>query len=158
MSKKNAEKLKASPLFAGLADNEIASLLSLFQEKEMGEGMTVFIENMPGESLYLICEGSVRISRMIAEGEERTLVMLGPQEVFGEMAVLDGVPRAATARVAAKAVLLSLRKTDFDLLGEKDPALALKLARNIVRIFSQRLRENMEEYREMLAWSLGMKG
>jgi CRP-like cAMP-binding protein len=113
---------------------------------------------MPGESLYLIRRGAVKISKMLAEGEEKTLVILGPEEIFGEMAILDGAPRSATARVAEEADLLSVRKAEFEALCEQNPALALKLMRNIVRIFSQRIRENNGEYREMLLWSLGTKG
>jgi len=121
----------------------------------MDEGTTVFVENMPGESLYIIRQGAIKISKMIAEGEEKTLVILGADEIFGEMAILDGAHRSATARVAEKAHLLSIRKSDFEKLCEKEPRLALKLTRNIVRIFSSRIRENNEEYREMLLWSLG---
>lgn len=151
------DALKHCFLFKDMSDTELSSLLSLFREKLMEEGTTVFVENMSGESLYLILEGTVKVSKMIAEGEEKTLVILGPEDVFGEMAILDGAPRSATARIVEKARLLSIRKVDFETLCEKNPRLALKLMRNIVRLFSQRIRENNEEYREMLIWSLGKK-
>jgi hypothetical protein len=51
--------------------------------------------------------------------------------------------------------LLSLRKAEYEVLCEQNPRLALKLTRNIVRVFSRRIRENDDEYREMLFWSLG---
>lgn len=149
------QPLKASPLFQGMSETEIETLAEIFKEKVMPEGMTVFVENMPGESLYLIRQGAVKISKMIAEGDEKTLVILGAEEIFGEMAILDGAPRSATARVAEEAHLLSIRKADYEALCEQDPRLALKLTRNIVRVFSRRIRENNEEYREMLLWSLG---
>lgn len=156
--KTDLTKLKDSSLLRGLSAAELATLSGAFQEKEMAEGTTVFIENMPGESLYLIQQGTIRISQMIAEGDEKILVILGPEDSFGEMAVLDGAPRSATARVAETALLLILRKGDYEILCEKEPKLALKLTRNIVRIFSQRARENSEEYREMLLWTLGKNG
>jgi len=146
---------KNCPLFKGLSAEEIASLGSVFAEKIMPEGTTVFIENMAGESLYLIQKGAIKISKMIAEGDEKTLVILGAEDIFGEMAVLDGAPRSATARVAEEAHLLSIRRADYDSLCEQNPRLALKLTRNIVRIFSRRIRDNNDEYREMLLWSLG---
>ncbi|OHB32264.1 MAG: hypothetical protein A2X84_08915 [Desulfuromonadaceae bacterium GWC2_58_13] len=149
--------LRESALFADMTDAEIASLAELFTEKTIPAGKTVFVENMPGESLYLVKEGTIRISKMLAEGDEQTLVVLGAEDTFGEMAVLDGAPRSATARVIEDAHLLSIRKSEFDELCESYPALGLKLMRNIIRIFSKRIRESNEEYREMLIWSLGRK-
>lgn len=149
------ESLQTSPLFQNMSDPEILTLGELFNEKIIDEGMTVFIENMPGESLYLIRQGAIKISKMLAEGDEKTLVILGAEDVFGEMAILDGAPRSATARVAERAHLLSMRKAEYESLCDKEPRLALKLTRNIVRIFSRRIRENNEEYIEMLLWSLG---
>ncbi len=153
MASVDLEKLKDSRLFAEMSDSEIDLLTKVFQEKKMPAGTTVFIENMPGESLYLVRRGTVQISKMIAEGDEQTLVVLGAEDSFGEMAVLDGAPRSATARVLEDATLLSIKRGDFEDLCEKKPALALKLMRNIIRIFSQRIRENNEEYRAMLIWS-----
>jgi len=154
----NLKGFMPNPLFQTMSESDMEVIGHLFKERIMDEGMTVFVENMPGESLYIIRQGSIKISKMIAEGEEKTLVILGADEIFGEMAILDGAPRSATARVAEKAHLLSIRKADFEELCEKDPKLALKLTRNIVRIFSQRIRENNEEYREMLLWSLRQQG
>jgi len=146
-----------SPLFKEMSAAEINELGKVFNQKAMAEGTTVFVENMPGESLYLIQKGAVKISKMIAEGDEKTLVILGAEDIFGEMAILDGAPRSATARIAEEAHLLSIRRSDYDSLCEQNPRLALKLTRNIVRIFSRRIRDNNDEYREMLLWSMGRK-
>jgi len=146
-----------SPLFKEMSAVEINELGKVFNHKAMAEGTTVFVENMPGESLYLIQKGAVKISKMIAEGDEKTLVILGAEDIFGEMAILDGAPRSATARIAEEAHLLSIRRADYDSLCEQNPRLALKLTRNIVRIFSRRIRDNNDEYREMLLWSMGRK-
>lgn len=149
--------LKNCALFAGLTDAEKESLESVFEEKRIPEGKTVFVENMPGESLYVIKRGTVKVSKMLAEGDEKILVILGPDDFFGEMAILEGAPRSATARVAEDAHLVCLQRKEFESLCETEPGLGLKLMRNIIRTFSRRLRENNEEYREMLIWSLGDK-
>ena len=146
--------VRGNLMLQGCDDAEISRLAEICEERQMAEGTTIFIENMPGESLFLIRKGSVRISRMFAEGDEKTLATLGPGEVFGEMAIIDGMPRAATARVAAAVELISLRKKDFEGLCQSDPALALKLVVNLVRDFSKRTREAGDEYRDMLIWSL----
>ena len=146
--------IKNSLLLQDFTDADFEKLASLCEMRDMGEGTTVFIENMPGESLFLIKKGTIRISKMFAEGDEKTLVVLGSEDIFGEMAVIDGLPRSATARVAEDAELISLNKKSLDKLRTDDPALALKIVSNIVRVFSKRVREANEEYRDMLIWSM----
>ncbi len=148
---------RSSPLCKDLSGDEILVLADFFQEKEMSSGTTVFIENMPGESLYLIQEGQVEVSKMLAEGDEQALVRLGSQEVFGEMAILDGHPRSATARVTEDALLLVIKRPEYERLCGEAPELALKLTLNIIRLFSGRIRETNEEYRDMLLVALGRK-
>ncbi len=148
------EVIGGSLLLKGLNDVELARLANVCEERTMAEGTTVFIENMPGESLFLIRRGTIRISKMFAEGNEKILIVLGPEDIFGEMAVIDGLPRAATARVAEDAELISLNKKDFARLCQEEPALALKLVMNIIGVFSRRVREASDEYRDMLSWSL----
>ena len=151
---KNFITVKNSRLLQDLSDQDLDELATYCEMRTMNEGTTVFIENMPGESLFLITKGSIRISKMFAEGDEKTLVVLGPEDVFGEMAVIDGLPRSATARVAENAELISFKKKDLERLGSEDATLALKVVSNIVKVFSQRVRESSEEYRDMLIWSM----
>ena len=146
--------IRGTAMLSGVSDDELSRLAVFCEERQMGEGTTVFIENMPGESLFLIGKGTIRISKMFAEGDEKTLTVLGPEDIFGEMAVVDGLPRAATARVAEDAELISLKKKDFESLCQSDPALALKLVVNVFRVFSKRVRESNDEYRDMLIWSI----
>ena len=146
--------IKGSTMLQEFSDQDLARLAEFCEMRKMDEGTTVFIENMPGESLFLIKKGTIRISRMFAEGDEKTLIVLGPEDIFGEMAVIDGLPRAATARVAEAAELISLNKQSLEQLCEKNASLGLKLVKNIIRVFSKRVREANEEYRDMLIWSL----
>lgn len=146
-----------TPLCEGLSEDETLVMADFFQERQMTAGMTVFIENMPGESLYLIQHGEVEISKMLAEGDEQSLVKLGPKEIFGEMAILDGQPRAASARINEDAMLLVINRSEFERFCREHPEPALRLTLNIIRIFSGRIRENNEEYREMLLVALGRK-
>ena len=146
--------IKNSVMLQGFSNGELGKLAGFCEMRNMAEGTTVFIENMPGESLFLVKKGTIRISRMFAEGDEKTLVVLGPEDIFGEMAVIDGLPRSATARVAENAELISLNKKSLEQLCRDDAPLALKLVNNIVKIFSKRVREANEEYRDMLIWSL----
>jgi len=154
MSQVDFNGLHDSPLFNDMSADEINKLQQLFTAKKVAEGKTIFIENMPGESLYLIKQGTVQISRMLAEGDEEVLIVLGPDDIFGEMAVLDGGNRSATARIAEDAILYGLNRKTFNALAAKNSSLCLKLTLNIARIFSERVRNSQKEYRAMLLASL----
>lgn len=147
-------EIKNSTMLQSFSDKDLTKFASYCEMREMSEGTTIFIENMPGESLFLVKKGTIRISKMFAEGDEKTLVVLGAEDIFGEMAVVDGLPRSATARVAEDAELVSLKKVDLERLCRDDAALALKLVTNIIKVFSKRVREANEDYRDMLIWSM----
>jgi CRP-like cAMP-binding protein len=74
------------------------------------------------------------------------------------MAILDGSSRSATARVDTDTILFSVSKFDFEKLCKSHPGVALKLMRNIITVFSKRIRENNDDYREMLMWALSQSG
>ena len=154
MSQPDLLQLKDSPLFKGMAAKEIEFLGSVFTANLVAEGKTIFVENMAGESLYLIGEGTVQISQMLAEVDEQSLVMLSSGDVFGEMAVIDGGQRAASARVLKKTKLYSLSRKDFNSLVREKPRLGVQLTLNIARIFSQQIRQAKNDYRKMLTYSL----
>ncbi len=157
MNNVNLSALKESPLFIGLAGKEIEFLGTFLVPHQMSAGKTIYIENMAGECLYLIFKGSVRISQMLAEGEEQTLVVLGPGDTFGELAVIDGGPRAATARVVEDVTMLALSRKDFNQLASNNPRLGMQLTLNIFRSFSERLRRSKQDYRNMLIASINRK-
>lgn len=157
MNNVNLNTLKDSPLFNGLAAKEIEFLGTVLVPQQMSAGKTIYIENMSGESLYLISKGSVRISQMLAEGDEQTLVVLGPGDSFGELAVIDGGPRAATARVVEDVSLLALTRKDYNQLCNNNPRLGMQLTLNIFRSFSERLRRSKQDYRNMLIASINRK-
>jgi len=147
--------LRDSVVFSELEEVDLKILLPLFKKKEIPAGKTVFIENMPGESLYLVESGEIDISKMLSEGDEQLLVSLGTGEVFGELAILDETPRSATARVSRDAVLWRLERPDFEQLCRDHPVSGLRFVRNLVALFCQRIRENNREYREMILLGAG---
>lgn len=146
--------IRESSVLKGLEDQDLDRLARLCERRDMTEGTTVFIENMPGESLFIVKNGAIRVSRMFAEADEKTLLVLGPGDVFGEMAVIDGLPRTATARVAEDAELICLGKPAFDRLVGEFPETALKIVMNLTRVFIKRVRDAQDDYREMLSWTM----
>lgn len=142
--------LTDSPLFNGLAAKEIEFLSGIFAVRQVPEGKTVFIENMPGESLYMIKAGTVQISQMLAETDEQIMIVLGAGDIFGELAVIDGGERASTARIAEDSLLYVLNRKHFNALAGEKPRLALQLGLNIMRIFTAKMRQAKKDYRTML--------
>ncbi len=154
MGQVNFSDLSGSPLFNGMATKEIEFLSSIFTLNQIQAGKTIFVENMPGKSLYLIRQGTVQISQMLAEMDEQVLLTLDSGDVFGEMAVIDGGNRSATAKITKNAILYSLAQKDFNALVSEKPRLGLQLTLNIVRLFSSRIRNVKKDYRTMLTASL----
>jgi len=157
MSQVDFSDLTSSLLFNGMAVKEIEYLSSIFTVNQLQAGKTVFVENMPGESLYLIKRGSVKISQMLAEVDEVDLLTLGAGDIFGEMAVIDGGHRVARASIKENAILYCLNRKTFNALASEKPRLGLQLTLNIVRIFSARIRHAKKDYRAMLTSSLARK-
>ena len=138
-----AEFLRSVDLFRGLGPDQLAKLEAVMQPVEYREGEGIFNERAEGQHLFVIESGVVEIFRTI-EGEERTtrLARLGAGEIFGELSVLDGKPRAASARAAIDPIthLLVISKRDFERVLAENPALAATLLRGIVVKLADRMR------------------
>ncbi|HEX7126611.1 MAG TPA: cyclic nucleotide-binding domain-containing protein [Thermodesulfobacteriota bacterium] len=142
--------LRDHPLFADLSDAELAVIAAVADEKRLPEGTTVFLENMPGESMFIVKMGRVKISKKLDSGGEKLLLTLGPNEIFGEMALFDGGPRGTTARIAEPSEVLIIKRSDVMALAEKEPRAVLKLVLAIGRAFVGRLREQHDAFREIV--------
>lgn len=153
MSNQVAQRLRKTALFKGLSTEDLTSLAAIVTEKSLPENATIFTEHMPGEALYIIDEGSVRVSRMIEEGEEQTLSVLGAGDFIGEMALLDGGPRLTTARALKPTKLFIIKNGDFQSLLEKDPKVGIKIVKAIIAVFSARLRHSDLIIKELLLCS-----
>ncbi len=149
-----AESLKQCPIFADLGGEELQKVAGATKEKSFQEGSTIFTENMAGQSLFVIRSGNVKISKMLGEGDERTLAILGPGECFGEMAIVDAGPRSVSAVVVKKADVLTLDKKDFQTLCESNPKLGYKLMTNLTRVILKRLRGAQDKLNAALEYAL----
>jgi CRP-like cAMP-binding protein len=104
--------------------------------KEFKAGEVLFTEGDPGLEMYVVQSGSVRIS--VAAGDmEKTLAILGPGEFLGEMAVVSGRPRTATATVVEDARLLVFGSDTFETMIQERPEIALRLIRKLAERLEQ---------------------
>ena len=128
--------LRNIPFFSDLDDNVLEAISRRLQREHYHKGAAVFLEDEPGDCMYLIESGQIKIVSEKAS-QEKIFNYLGPGNFFGEMAVLLGDRRSATARVVIDADLLVLRKNDLDELLETHPQIAVlmtqELGRRLVR-------------------------
>lgn len=125
-------------LFSSFTGNQLTILAKRMTLVSFPKGAVLFHENEPGDSLYIVISGSVRILKSKAplkDIELNTLAYLNRGDVLGEMALLAGEPRTNAAVVDSTAELLVLTKKDFDALLEKNPTMGVHLS----RILSSRL-------------------
>jgi CRP-like cAMP-binding protein len=135
------EQLSKVPLFKGLTPAALELISRVASEETHALGTKIFQHGDPGDKLYILLEGKVRISREIAGIGEEALAVLGPGAVFGEMALLDEAPRSADARVHERCRLLTVSKDAFEDLLFLHKELAYEVLWNVVRMLVQRLRE-----------------
>src|SRR6185295_10903883 len=139
--------LKTSKLFGGMLAAELEALEHTAQLKAYKAGRNIFQEGEPGDGLYLILEGRVQITCLLGQDQRIVLSRLKDGDFFGEMAVLDNQPRSATATAETDATVYFILRDDLLKVLERSPSLAA----NLVKEFSQRMREFNHQYtREVL--------
>jgi CRP/FNR family transcriptional regulator, cyclic AMP receptor protein len=135
------DQLAKVSFFDGLSREALSLMAQVTVEETHATGTRIFQYGDLGDKLFIILEGKVRISREVSGMGEEALAVLGPGEVFGEMALLDESPRSADARAHERCRLLVIPKDDFDDLLFLHKDLAYEVLWSCVRMLSTRLRE-----------------
>jgi CRP-like cAMP-binding protein len=129
--------LGAIPLFKKLSQAALEKMSGLMVKVSYKVGDTIFLEREPGDALYVVDSGRVRIWVRDGDSNEVTLSELEPGDFFGEMSVLDGGKRSANATAVAETTLHCLRREEFEGCLVENPQAALELIRGI----GERLRQ-----------------
>jgi len=125
-------QLSDVPLFSGLEADEVQFIASHSVTRQVLRNTVLLREGERPSSLFIIQSGRVRVSVSGDDGSELVLADLGPGELFGELALIDGEPRMATVEVVEDATVSVVSREDFAHCLARNPDIAVKLLRNLV--------------------------
>ncbi|MCZ6754138.1 MAG: Crp/Fnr family transcriptional regulator [Gemmatimonadetes bacterium] len=122
-----ADVLRSVPLFSQLPEEDLLAFATLTRERTYPKGSVIVFEDDPGDALYLVADGQVKVVLIGEDGREVILTVLGGGTFFGEMALLDDRPRSAHVIAMEDSTLLLLRRDDFQARLRQSPAVAISL-------------------------------
>lgn len=128
--------LKTVSMFSQTPDDVLADVANLLEEMEIQADEVIFKKGAPGDSMYIIVDGKVRVHT-----EERLLNYLGESDVFGEMALLDPEPRLASVTTVEPTRLFRLDQPSFYQLMAERPEVATGIVRVLTRLLRDRVRD-----------------
>ena len=132
----DVEFLSQVPIFAHLETERLQLLTGKLRPRRYQRGEVIFHEDDPGDRMHIIVDGSVKISVASEDGREKNIALFKPGECFGEMALLDGSSRSATATAMEALETLVLMRDDFLDFLTQNP----RVAADITNLLTQRLR------------------
>jgi len=148
------ELLRPIPLFTALTAEELGKIAELCETKRWDSGEYIFREGEPGNRLFIIVDGGVRISREIPGAGEEAIAVLKRGALFGEMAVFDKSERSTDAISHGGTTVLTISRSELEMLLEFNRDLAFKVLWAVVRMLSGRLRSTNDSLKSFLALSM----
>lgn len=144
-SNERVRALRSLALFSQLPEPRLASLGELLEPMTVEDGKPFIVEGAKSDGLYYVTAGRVRVAKRLGEGGEKDLAFLGPGECLGEMELLRGGIRSASAYAQGRAELLRLKSDDLMRWLEADPAVASRFFAGLAEVQSGRLRRTSDE-------------
>lgn len=142
--------LRENVLFKDFSDKEIAILSKFVEEKVIAAPTPLFLENMKGESMYIVVSGAISLTKMLSEGENKSLTTMGPGDYFGEMALIEDGPRPVSALVVKDASILVIKRSEFEKLMEESPKVAVKMVIGMYKTLSDRIRMSSPKIQQLI--------
>lgn len=142
MSQPNLAKIySAVPVFRTLTEEELEEVLSISKLYRVGKGYVVVRQGDAGDGMYVIVQGSAQVQLQLFQGDRTSLAVLKSGDVFGELSLIDRIPRSATVVMQEDGVLYRVDADGFDALRQKLRPAAFKIIREVAPILCQRMRE-----------------
>ena len=127
------DTLRKVPLFSQLAPSDLERVSEISRERAYPRNSVILFEDDPGDALYVVALGQVKVVLIGEDGREVILSVMGEGEFFGEMALVDDEPRSAHVIAMEDSTLLVLRREDFQGILKQTPGIALALLRELSR-------------------------
>jgi len=143
---KETSYFKQVSFFADLPEEEIQALSPITKRRTFRAGEVIFHRDDPGQVLYMIKEGKVKICIISPDGQEVSLTVFGKGEYFGEFALLDGLPRSTDAVALERVECYTLQRSDFHNTILKNPKIAIL----ILEALSKRLRNTNQMVEDLI--------
>ncbi len=150
-----SEVIKKSFIFENLDDREVEEILRISHERRFPKGETITQEGERGDSMYILFDGSVEVSKTLTmkleEGDfterEKILTRFKAEDnlVFGEMAMIDKEKRSASVVSTTDCILLEIKREDFLGLIEKMPEMGVKILKKMAELLARRLRDSSQD-------------
>jgi CRP/FNR family cyclic AMP-dependent transcriptional regulator len=139
--------LKGTALFQELEADELEAVAKCMVDRRFEAGETVIEERTPGEALFLVKSGKVRVEKH-AGRKKMVLAELGPGKAVGEMSLIDSYPTSASVIAIEASDVLALGRLDLNVLLSWNPILASKMWRSFTQMLSERLRKMNDQMLE----------
>ena len=133
--------LRGIPLFSRVAQGDLEQIASHLIERRYPRNTTIVEEGLPGDYMYILRDGRVKVTKLSEDGREKILDFLETGSFVGEMALLERGPRSASVKTLSPVRVLALSRTDFIALLRRSPDLALA----VIQELSRRLRSVNEQ-------------
>ena len=139
------------PMFAELTERERGMLASVFKCRRVEHGHELCREGDRGQSFYILAKGILEVYKELPDGRREKLAEIGPDNLVGQVALIDGKPRSATCIARGPAIALECSRDDFDRLFKSGSPFALKIIDRVVVDLAKRLREANRQLHELYA-------
>lgn len=147
---KKLDFLKTIKLFEGIGKRNLIHVLESLQERTYLKGETIFAQGDIGRALFIVLSGKIALSRLDpATQKDETIAEVHPGEFFGEMALLEEMPRTAAAHAEEETKVFMLFKIKMDSLLFARPKIGVVIASQLAKILSARLRAIIEKPAEL---------
>lgn len=150
---RNLELLKRSDIFGGLTDEQLARVMDLAEPQVFAEGQVVLEEDQRGTHCYFMTAGRVdiEIRPPYAGRGPQKIATVKTGEMFGELSLVDGFLRSATARAIEPTEVMAFANARLEALMEEDPRIGYRIMRNIANVLSARIRTTNMKLRNALS-------
>ena len=132
--------LRQVPIYKDFSKKEFTELEKLVHHRTYASGDFVFKNRAPGEGMYIIMKGTIKITIGTRSGDERVLAELKEGDFFGELALFDNEPRSANALATTDSKLIGFFTADLLSLQDRNPQMTNKIIMNLGSMLGERLR------------------